>query len=551
MPNSEFAPGTCTALILEAAAVHADADAIVLPEDRVSYRGLAAGAADWSRIFIAIGVSKGEHVGVLLPNGTQFMQVLFGAMLAGAVPVPINVRYRGPELAALLADADLVTVVTTNDVEYHPSLIERLHEALPELSSAGAPERLSPRGRLSLALTPRLRNIVAAQGPPSPGILQLGAVAASITGIADEEIERRRRSVRPGDTALILYTSGSTARPKGCMLSHAAIVAQGRLLAARYQMSARDRIWSPLPMFHVGGISPLMAIASVGGAFLSMRRIEAGAGLAMMASERATISFALFQTIIADLLQHPSFAKHDLSAIRLMVSNFSLQPPWIRELLAARLPRAVQIGTFGLTETVASACTHSPDDPADDRLHRLGRPLPGIEVRVIDEGGRDAAPGNIGEVLLRGPTLCSGYYRDPQRTADALRDGWLYTGDRGSVDARGSVMFHGRLKDVLKVGGENVGALEIETVVGQHPAVKGSAVVGVPDPRLEEVPVVFVELRPDAQATEEQLLAFCKGKLASFKIPRRAYFLTEWPMSATKIDKPALVRRLIGEGNTK
>jgi fatty-acyl-CoA synthase len=235
-------------------------------------------------------------------------------------------------------------------------------------------------------------------------------------------------------------------------------------------MTARDRIWSPLPMFHVGGISPLMAITSVGGAFLSMRRIEAGPGLAMMASERATISFALFQTIIADLLQHPSFAEHDLSAIRLMVSNFSLQPPWIRELLADRLPQAVQIGTFGLTETVASACTHSPDDPADDRLRRLGRPLPGIEVRVIDEGGRDAAPGIIGEVLLRGPTLCSGYYKDPQRTAAALRDGWLHTGDRGSVDARGSVMFHGRLKDVLKVGGENVGALEIETVVGQHPA---------------------------------------------------------------------------------
>lgn len=546
---TEFAPGTtCAALILEAAAAHADADAIVLPGDRVTYRELAAGAADWSRTLIALGVLQGEHVGILLPNGTQFMQVLFGAMLAGAVPVPINARYRGPEIAAMLADADLVTVVTTNDVDHHPSLIDRLHEALPELCSAGAPERLSPGGRLSLAQAPRLRNIIAAGGPPSAGILQRDAVAPSAAGIPNEEMETRRRSVRAEDTALILYTSGSTARPKGCLLSHAAIVMQGRLLAGRYQMTARDRIWSPLPMFHVGGISPLMAIASVGGAYLSMRRIEAGPGLAMMASERATISFALFQTIIADLLQHPSFPEHDLSAIRLMVSNFSLQPPWIRELLAERLPRAVQIGTFGLTETVASACTHSPDDAADDRLCRLGRPLPGIEVRVIDEHGCDTAPGVFGEVLLRGPTLCNGYYKDPQRTAAALRNGWLHTGDRGSLDAHGSVMFHGRLKDVLKVGGENVGALEIETVVGQHPAVKGCAVVGVPDPRLEEVPVVFVELRPGAQATEQQIVDSCKGKLASFKIPRRAYFLTEWPMSATKIDKPALLKRLLTEG---
>jgi fatty-acyl-CoA synthase len=541
---TEFASGTtCTAVILGAATTYPDADAVVLPGDRVTYRGFAAGAAEWSRVLIALGVLKGDHVGILLPNGTEFMQVLFGAMLAGAVPVPINARYRGPEIAALLADADLVTVVTTHDVEYHPSLIERLHEALPELSSVGAPERLS------LGQAPRLRNIVATQGPPSPGILHHRAVVASAAGIPSDEIETRRRSVRPEDTALILYTSGSTARPKGCLLSHAAIVTQGRLLAGRYQMSARDRIWSPLPMFHVGGISPLMAIASVGGAYLSMRRIEAGPGLAMMASERATISFALFQTIIADLLQHPSFAEHDLSAIRLMVSNFSLQPPWIRELLADRLPQAVQIGTFGLTESVASACTHSPDDAPDDRLSRLGRPLPGIEVRVIDDDGCDVAPGIIGEVLLRGPTLCSGYYKDPERTAAALRDGWLHTGDRGSLDARGSVMFHGRLKDVLKVGGENVGALEIETVVGQHPAVKGCAVVGVPDPRLEEVPVAFVELRPGAQATEEQIVTFCRGKLASFKIPRRAYFLTEWPMSATKIDKPALVRQLIGDGD--
>jgi fatty-acyl-CoA synthase len=546
MPSvmTEFAPGaTCTALILEAAAAYPDADAVVLPGDRVTYRGFAAGAAEWSRVFIALGVLKGEHVGILLPNGTDFMHVLIGAMLAGAVPVPINARYRGPELAAMLADADLVTVVTTNDAEYRPSLIERLYEALPDLSSAGAPERLS------LEQAPRLRNIVATQGPPSPGILQRRALAASAARIPSDEIEKRRRSVRPEDTALILYTSGSTARPKGCMLSHAAIVTQGRLLAGRYQMTARDRIWSPLPMFHVGGISPLMAIASVGGAFLSMRRIEAGPGLAMMASERATIAFALFQTIIADLLQHPSFPQHDLGTIRLMVSNFSLQPPWIRELLADRLPQAVQIGTFGLTETVASACTHSPDDAPDDRLGRLGRPLPGIEVRVIGEDGREVEPGIIGEVLLRGPTLCSGYYKDPEKTAAALRDGWLRTGDRGSLDARGSVMFHGRLKDVLKVGGENVGALEIETVVGQHPAVKGCAVVGVPDPRLEEVPVAFVELQPGAEASEEQIVTFCEGKLASFKIPRRAYFLTEWPMSATKIDKPALVRQLIGGGD--
>jgi len=535
---SELASGmTCGALILEAAGAHSDADAIVLPGDRVTYGGFADGAVGWSRVFMALGVTKGDHIGILLPNGTEFMRVLFGAMLAGAVPVPINTRYRGAEIAAMLVDADMVTLVTTNDVEQRPSLIERLYEAFPDLPSATVPERLA------LERAPHLRNIVITQGP-SLGFLHRSDLSASAAGIASEALEERRRSVRPEETALILYTSGSTSRPKGCLLSHAAIVTQGRLLAGRYQMTALDRIWSPLPMFHVGGISPLVAIASVGGAFLSMRRMEAGPGLAMMESERATIAFALFQTIIADLLQHPNFSEHDLSAIRLMVSNFALQPPWIRELLQARVPRAVQIGTYGLTESVASACTHSPDDEREDRLSRLGRPLPGVEVRVIGEDGLEVAPGVIGEVLLRGPTLCSGYYKDPEKTASALREGWLHTGDRGSLDSGGSLMFHGRLKDVLKVGGENVGALEIETVVGMHPAVKGCAVVGAPDRRLEEVPVAFVELRPDREATEEEVVSFCNGKLASFKIPRRVYFVTEWPMSATKIDKPALARRL-------
>jgi fatty-acyl-CoA synthase/long-chain acyl-CoA synthetase len=164
---------------------------------------------------------------------------------------------------------------------------------------------------------------------------------------------------------------------------------------------------------------------------------------------------------------------------------------------------------------------------------------------VIDAEGRDVAPGAVGEVLLRGPTVCSGYYKDAEKTASTLRGGWLHTGDRGSLDSRGSVMFHGRLKDVLKVGGENVGALEVEAIVGMHPAVKGCAVVGMPDPRLVEVPVAFVELSPGKTATEVEILSFCVGKLASFKLPRRAYFVTEWPMSSTKIDKPALARRLV------
>jgi acyl-CoA synthetase (AMP-forming)/AMP-acid ligase II len=529
---------TCTTLLLDGAMAHGDTEAIVLPGDRVSYADLADGARHWARCLIALGVAAGDHVGIFLPNSTDFMRVLFGAMLAGAVPVPINTRYRGPEIADMVKDADLVAVVTVNLEGQPVNPAERFTEAFTDLADAADPVRLS------LAAAPRLRVVLTSAGPARAGLLPVAQLAAAAALVPDAVVDQRWRSVRPDQTGLILYTSGSTSRPKGCLLSHASMIVQGRLMAERYRMTAKDRIWSPVPMFHIGGISPVIAVFSVGGSFLSMARFDAGAGLAMMAEERATISYVLFQTLITDLLHHPDVATHDLSAIRLMVSNLAVQPAWIGALLTERVPGAAQIGTFGLTETNGAACTHAPDDPADDRLQRLGRPLPGVEVRVVDADGQDVATGVIGEVLLRGPSLCSGYYNAPDKTASTLRGGWLYTGDRGSLDERGSVMFHGRLKDVLKVGGENVGALEVEAVVGAHPAVKGCAVVGMPDPRLVEVPVAFVELKPGHQAEEAEIKAFCAEKLASFKQPRRVFFVVDWPMSATKIDKPELVRRL-------
>ncbi|MCX7056197.1 MAG: class I adenylate-forming enzyme family protein [Proteobacteria bacterium] len=464
-------PSTLAGFIRHAAASHPDADAVVLAGSRISYSQLLSGATTWALRLVALGVRPGEHVGLLLPNSTEFMQVLFGVALAGAVSVPLNSRYRGPEIAATVADADLVAIVTTCEAEGHPSFTERLREAFPDLATQ------ADSCRLALLAAPKLRSVVALDNAVEPGLLRASEISAP-PGMA-AELEARRLTAQPSATAIILYTSGSTSRPKGCLLSHAALLTQGQLMAGRYNMTANDRIWSPVPMFHVGGISPFIAIASVGGAFLSMPRIEPGAGLALMAAERATICYVLFQTIITDLLQHPHFESFDLSAVRLVISNLALQPLWIAELLAKRMPLAIQIGTYGMTETVGAACTHSPHDEAADRLGRLGR-----------------------------------------------------TG--------GSIMFHGRLKDVLKVGGENVGALEVETVVGDHPAVKGCAVIGMADPRLVEVPVVFVELAPGRTATEQDILEFCVGKLASFKLPRRAFFLTEWPMSSTKIDKPAL-----------
>jgi acyl-CoA synthetase (AMP-forming)/AMP-acid ligase II len=249
------------------------------------------------------------------------------------------------------------------------------------------------------------------------------------------------------------------------------------------------------------------------------------------------------------LIYHPDFPKRDLTSLRLMNSNFAVQPPGVAEPIMQAMPDALQVGSFGMTEAAGTVCTGSPDEPESRRISRLGRPLPGLELRIIDpETGHDLPVGLRGEVLVRGYSIFEGYYRDAAKTAQALdAEGWFHTGDIGSLDEHGTIMFHGRFKDMLKVGGENVAAAEIEAHLQRHPAVKLAQVVGIPDAKYVEVPAAFVELEPGASATAEELVAHCRQEIASFKVPRHIRFVSEWPMSSSKIQKFRLRTELVKE----
>jgi acyl-CoA synthetase (AMP-forming)/AMP-acid ligase II len=213
------------------------------------------------------------------------------------------------------------------------------------------------------------------------------------------------------------------------------------------------------------------------------------------------------------------------------------------------MPDTIYVGTYGMTETAGTVCTSELTDDLETRCTRLGTPLPGLEVRIVDaETGREAPTGGRGEILVRGYCLFDGYYKDPQKTAQAIdAEGFFHTGDIGSFDGHGQIMFHGRIKDMLKVGGENVAAAEIEAFLAGHPAVRLAQVVGVPDARLQEVAAAFVELEEGAAASAQELIDFCKGRIASFKVPRHVRFVTEWPMSASKIQKFRLREQLLRE----
>ncbi len=530
-------------LLLLAADRYPDATALILPDSRMSYRELAECALARARGLLALGVRPGEHVGLLLPTCAEFVEFLFASALAGAVAVPMNARYRYNELAYVAQNGDLVTIITTDQVAEKVDFVERLTAALPGLDSATSTA-------LSLIGFPRLRSLVLLGATRAPGFLSLADLEAAAQDMAEDRVHEARLRVRLRDPAIMLYTSGTTANPKGCLISHEAMVRNSIALGRhRYALQSSDVFWSPLPMFHIAAILPLCAIFDVGGAYCTMPHFEAGLALRMLSGEGVTATYPCFVTIMSDLINHPAFAATDLSRIQLMNSNFAMQPPGIAEAMLKAMPDAIQVGTFGMTETAGTVTTSRLDDPLDQRVRRLGRPLPGLDVRIVDPTtGAQAAAGAHGEVWVRGYSTLLGYYKDPVKTAEALDDdGWYHTGDVGALDADGTLLFHGRIKDMLKVGGENVAAVEIEGCLQRHPAVRLAQVVGVPDARLVEVAAAFVELTHEGAASDAELIEFCRREIAGFKVPRHIRFVREWPMSTSKIQKFKLRDQLLAE----
>jgi fatty-acyl-CoA synthase len=309
-----------------------------------------------------------------------------------------------------------------------------------------------------------------------------------------------------------------------------------------------DRVWAPCPLFHMGAVGPMIMCAAHRACFVSDTYFEPDRALQLLAVERPTILYSAYPPITQAVLTHPRFADTDMSAGRAMLN---VGPPDLLRQMQAALPHVTQLSLYGLTEGGGAITYNRLDDELEVRVGTTGLPLPGSEVRIVDpDTGAVLAPGAIGEISIRGVTLCERYHRDPEKTAAAFDDeGWLSTGDQGELDAAGRLIFHGRLKDMLKVGGENVAPAEVEEHLARHPAVKLAVVVGAPDERLGEVPAAFVELRPGSSATAEELLGHCRGQIARFKVPRYVRLVTEeeWPMSATKVQKEPLARRIATE----
>lgn len=536
-----FIEATTIGDLIDRAATRSDADAIVFPDTRVNWPELSRRSDDYARSLAGLGVRSGSTVGILMPNCLEFVLVLLGAAKLGAVVVPINGRFKVHELSIVIEHADIEVLLTASGTETATDYPTLLLQVLPELAEQDAEA-------LHLRNAPRLRYAVdLGAGQGAQGFLNRARFEAARDHVDVATVKTQQERVRIRDIAVLMYTSGTTATPKGCLLTHEALVRHGINIARNnYFMTEDDVFWNPLPLFHIGGIVPILSCASVPAKYVHAGHFDADVALRQLEEERATILYPTFETIWLAILDHPRFSEADLSSIRL-IHNVGVKERLMQ--MQNRMPWAIQVAAFGMTESASHVTFPALDDSYETRMTTLGRPLRGIEVRILDpETGEERPQGAVGELCFRGYSRFERYHKAPEVTAASIdAEGFFHSGDLASVDPDGRVVYAGRLKDMLKVGGENVSALEVEDYLARHPAVAIVQVVGVPDPKYTEVPAAFVQLRPGERATPEELIEFCVGRIASYKVPRYVRFVEEWPMSGTKIQKYVLRERIVTE----
>ncbi|MEU2237060.1 long-chain-fatty-acid--CoA ligase [Streptomyces vietnamensis] len=472
--------------LVETAGRQPERPALRLGEQVITYAELDERSARAAALLSSEGVRPGDRVALMLPNVPEFVVLYYGVLRAGAVVVPMNPLLKTRETEFHLADSGAVRLF-----EWHQAPGEGAQGA----AAAGVRHTAVEPVAFAAAL--------AGQEP--------------LAGVADTDDE---------DMAVLLYTSGTTGRPKGAVLSHGGLRHNTEVNSVHIQeMTPEDVVVGCLPLFHIfGQICTMSAAVRSGASLVLIPRFEPGAVLAAIARERATV-FEGVPTMYAALLQHPS--ETDVSTLRMCISGGASLPVEILHGFERRFGCAVLEG-FGMSETSPVVTFNHPDRPR--KAGSIGTPIRDVEVRLLDDKGQDVAPGGIGELAVRGPNLMKGYWNRPEETAAAIPDGWLRSGDLARADEDGYLYIVDRKKDMIIRGGYNVYPREIEEVLHEHPAVALAAVVGVPHPELGEEVAAAIVLRPGAQVLPDELREYVKDRVAAYKYPRRVWLVDALPL---------------------
>lgn len=512
--NDFVAPDSRTlpALVLEAARRHAGRNFIEEGDRSIRFEALPDEVLRVARALIAHGVEPGDRVAIWAPNGTEWILAALGIHCAGAVMVPINTRMKGAEAADILARSGskmLFVVGRFLDVDY------------PALLAPHWPESLR-------------HGVILGEPAGQPRCCSWSSFVATAEGVSKDIALERALAVRPGDLSDLMFTSGTTGKPKGVMSAHGQCIEAFTTFVRIIGLAPGDRYLIVNPFFHTFGYKAGWVTCLIAGATVLPHPVfDPEAVFRRIEADRVTVLPGP-PTLYLSMLAHPRLAQTDLSSLRVATTGASTIPPVLIERMRRELGFEVVITAYGLTECGGLATICDPQDSAETVATTSGHAIPGTEIRIVDGNNRPLGVGEAGEICVRGFHVMQGYFEDEKATAETIdEDGWLHTGDIGTLDERGYLRITDRLKDMFIVGGFNCYPAEIEAALTTHPAIAQVAVIGMPDERMGEVGCACVVLRPGRVLDEAALIEWARENMANYKVPRHVRFFDALPVNAS------------------
>ena len=498
-----------TEFLTISAAIVPDQEALVFEEKRFTFAEFQDRVYQVANAMADLGVEKSTGVAMLQVNTNEHMEAYFATASLGGIYVPLNFRARAEELRFMLNDAEVYLLLVGK--RYVP-LVESIRAELPHLKHVVCLEE---------GLDPL---------PSYDEFLQSGATDPVFTDIDDE------------DTTILMFTAGTTGTPKGVMLSHTNFSSYilNNITPADPEAEAEKNLLS-VPLYHVAGVQAVMAAIYGGRTLVIERQFEPAEWMVLIERERVN-RVMLVPTMLKQLMEDPEFKRHDLSSIKVITYGAAPMPLEVLRRALEEFPGVAFINAFGQTESASTITMLSPEDhnipqdlPAEEREKRLkrlgsiGRPLSDVEVRIVDEDGTDMPVGEVGEIVAQGPRIMKGYWKQGDATSDTVKGGWLYTGDLAYWDEEGYIFLAGRAKDVIKRGGEMISPEEVENCIRSHPKLDDAAVIGVPDIQWGETVRAVVVMKEGETCPQEEIIEWCRARLASYKKPESVVFIEELP----------------------
>jgi fatty-acyl-CoA synthase len=528
----------------EAAARWGEREALVSVAQglRWTFAELNAKAGALAAGLLALGLEKGERIGIWSSNNAEWTLTQFAAAKAGLNLVTINPAYRVSELEYTLNKVGVKVLVCAHSFK-SSDYVGMVESLAPEIAAA------TP-GALGAKALPHLRAVVMIGGQPRPGWLGFDAVAGLARADHVAALKAISQTLRNDEAINIQFTSGTTGLPKGATLSHRNILNNGYFVGRAIGLREGDRLCIPVPLYHCFGMvmGNLSCITHGATMVYPSEGFEPLAVLETVQAERCTGLFGVPTMFIAEL-GHPEFERFDLSSLRTGCMAGSPCPVEVMKHVIERMHMKDVTIAYGMTETSPVSFQTGEDDPIERRVSTIGRVQPHLECKVVDEHGELVPRGQPGEFCTRGYSVMLGYWDDPEKTADAVDvDGWMHTGDLATIDEAGYGNIVGRIKDMIIRGGENVYPREVEEYLYRHPKIEDVTVVGVPDAKYGEELCAWIRLKPGEKAEADEIVGFCRGQIAHYKIPRHIRFVDAFPMTVTgKVQKYLIRKQMIDE----